>query len=122
MADHLRTIPQELFDMEGYRKGQDVTIKCDSIGCAVGHCPVIDPNPDKIPRCEDGDIDYMGWSMAFTGLNDAEWDWCFSTDWTEVDNTPKGAALRIEWLLSHGLPKDWHEQLAGITPPCYLIK
>ena len=122
MADHIRTIPQEAFNMEGYRKGQDLTIKCDSVGCAVGHCPVLDPNPDKIPRHKDGGIDYTEWSFNFTGLDINQWAWCFSTDWTDADNTPEGAALRIEWLLSHGLPEDWYEQLKGMAPLCYKVK
>jgi len=119
MADHIRKIPREVFDMELFRIGQDLTIKCDSVGCAIGHCPVLDPNPDTIPRCGDGSIDYTTWSFNFTGLNVEQWSWCFSGGWTDVDNTPKGAALRIEWLLNHGLPEDSYEQMEGDSPLCY---
>ena len=122
MADHIRTIPQGVFDMEDYRKGQHIKPECDSVGCAVGHCPVLDPNPNEIPRLEDGCIDYMEWSMAFTGLNDAEWLWCFDPGWRETDNKPEGAALRIEWILNHGLPEDWYEQLQREAPLCYKVK
>ena len=48
-----------------------------------------------------------------------EWDWCFSSRWADIDNTPTGAALRIEWLLNHGLPKDWRKQMVGEAPLCY---
>ena len=122
MADHLRTIPQRMFDMRFYREGQEITPKCNSVGCAIGHCTVLDPNPDAIPRNRDGIIDYMEWSLNFADFNGSEWNWCFDTSWVLVDNTPKGAALRIEWLLNHGLPEDWYEQLEGNAPLCYLIK
>jgi hypothetical protein len=122
MADFIRTIPQEAFDMGAFRKGQKITPECDSVGCVIGHCTVLDPNPDEIPRWHDGGmIEYDEWSLNFTGL-DVEWDWCFNSDWTLADNSPKGAALRIEWLLNHGLPEDWREQMIGEAPPCYLMK
>ena len=30
--------------------------------------------------------------------------WCFSGEWCEIDNTPRGAAKRIRVLLKSGLP------------------
>jgi len=118
MADFIRKIPQELFDMGVVRQGQRETIKCDSVGCPVGHCVELEPNPEEIPRWTRG-INFVKWSINFTGLNYAEWEWCFSPLWTETDNTPKGAALRIEWLLKHGLPEGWYRQMKGKTPLCY---
>ena len=121
MADHIRTIPQGVFDMEGFREGQHITPECDSVGCVLGHCVGLDPNPDGIARWEDEGINFFKWSANFTGLS-VGWAWCFSGKWVRTDNTPKGAALRIEWLLKHGLPKDWYEQLKGMAPLCYKVK
>jgi len=119
MADHIRKIPQEAFDMERFRDGQVITPECNSIGCSVGHCVELDPNPDAIPRWECGSISFDIWAVNFTGLNSGQSRWCFSGDWMHTDNTPKGAALRIEWLLEHGLPEDWGSQMEGDTPLCY---
>ena len=49
----------------------------------------------------------------------AEWQWLFCAPWTKIDNTPEGAALRIEWLLKNGLPENWQEQMCGLDPLCY---
>lgn len=46
-------------------------------------------------------------------------EWCFSSDWEHVDNTPQGAAARIEWYLDNGLPDDWYEQMRARAPLCY---
>jgi len=122
MANHIRKIPQELFDMRIFREGQLITPKCNSAGCAVGHCTVLDPNPDGIPRFGDGEINFVKWSEIFTSLNDYQWNWCFSWDWRLRDNTPEGAALRIEWLLKKGLPRNWKSQMIGKAPLCYRNK
>ena len=119
MADHIRTIPQRMFDMGTYREGQEITPECNSIGCAIGHCTVLDPNPDDIPRWGGGRIEYGWWSFNFTRLGVNQQKWCFDSHWTLADNSPEGAALRIEWLLSHGLPKDWRRQMIGKAPLCY---
>ena len=48
------------------------------------------------------------------------WLWCFSWDWEVVDNTHRGAGLRIKWLLENGLPENWRLQMKGIDRLCYL--
>ena len=55
-----------------------------------------------------------------SGPNHKEFRWFFSDDWTEIDNTPTGAAARIEWYLQHGLPDNMSDQLDGIAPLCYI--
>jgi len=117
MADYIRTIPQDRFSMKFYRFGQHETPECDSVGCIVGHCTILDTNPLPIYRSKA--INFNEWSDQFTLLYGASWAWCFSERWARVDNTSEGAALRIEWLLKHGLPENWYEQLWGIEPLCY---
>ena len=117
MPPHIRTIPKEMFDMRSYRRGQIKTPECDSVGCVLGHCTVLDPEP--LPMEADGAIIFFRWSIKFTGLQYGEWDWCFSAYWSETDNTTEGAALRIEWVLEKGLPKDWYQQMFGESPLCY---
>ena len=119
MPPFIRTIPQRAFHMATFRNGQKKNPECDSLGCVIGHCTVLDNNP--LPIFLSGRIDFITWSEKFTGVSDDEWLWCFSSDWSATDNTPKGAALRIEWLLQNGLPENWEEQLEGDTPLCYKI-
>ena len=119
MADYIRTIPQEKFNMVAWRDGDTNKHECDSVGCVVGHCTVLD-KIENIPFTSLGSIDFTRWSEDFTGIyTREEWNWCFSDEWHEVDNTPEGAALRIEWLLEKGLPEDWEEQMNSEVPLCY---
>jgi hypothetical protein len=128
MADHIRTIPQELFDMRHYRSNKDSCnpaadeqeYECNSVGCVIGHCLTLAPN--LVTRCPEGVIQFADWSVEFTNTYwfGDEWSWCFSHVWEQFDNTPEGAALRIEWLLKNGLPEDWKRQMHGEATLCYL--
>lgn len=109
MADHIRTIPQEMFGMSDYRTGDRHTAECDSVGCVLGHCTVLETG--ELPRYLNRSIDFIAWEESFTGTTQEEWEWCFSDNWSETDNTPEGAALRIEWLIKNGLPEDWKQQM-----------
>ncbi len=120
MADYIRTVPRKKFNMDFYRKGSEKYHKCNSVGCVIGHCTVLD-DIDNIPTFWNDEIDFSQWSKNYTGLKtgETEWNWCFDSLWACVDNTPTGAADRIEWLLNHGLPEDWEEQMKGEKPLIY---
>jgi|DEB0MinimDraft_6_1074348.scaffolds.fasta_scaffold02747_11 hypothetical protein len=60
---------------------------------------------------------YEAMGISFCGI---EGDWCFSPRWELADNSPQGAGRRIFWLLEHGLPDDWHEQMFAEAELCYL--
>ena len=66
--------------------------KCGTAACAVGHGPAA-----GIPL-----LNFKSWwsysNKSFTG-NDLEWAWCFGGEWEGVDDTPKGAGVRIKALL-----------------------
>lgn len=122
-ADYIRTIPQEKFNMEFVRYAEeDFEHECKTVGCVLGHCPILFPW-DKIPKHDCGAINYRDFVDDFFGIdlsaNDDIFCWCFGGPWHVKDNSPLGAALRIEWLLQKGLPKNWHEQLFGDAPLCY---
>ncbi len=113
MTDYIRTISQEKFSMVQFRDERDnVRHECNSIGCVIGHCTVLD-KPENIPYRTDGELDFYAWSEKFTGIEfmSPVWDWCFSGDWGEVDNTTEGAAKRIEYLLEKGLPDEFEETM-----------
>jgi len=125
MADHLKTnVKQGNFDMGEYRGDDDFSNpECGSVGCTVGNCTVLDAeNVINNFTDTDGEIKFGDWSEDFTGLlgGGDEWEWCFSSKWTFIDNTPTGAALRIEWLLNHGLPENWKNQMRGREKLCYM--
>ena len=126
MADHLKTnvIPDN-FHMGRYRGDDDDLSSpvCGSVGCTVGTCSVLDAeNVIKNFTDTDGEIEFGDWSEDFTGLLgvEDEWSWCFGSTWSKTDNTPAGAALRIEWLLNHGLPENWKNQMYGREKLCYM--
>jgi len=125
MADHLKTnVKQENFHMRDYRSFRDtINPVCGSVGCTVGTCTVLDvENVIKNFTDYDGEIEFTAWSEDFTGLLEveAEWSWCFGSTWSKTDNTPTGAALRIEWLLNNGLPENWKNQMRGKEKLCYM--
>jgi hypothetical protein len=124
MADYIRAIPQEKFDMCIFREGGISDTECDSVGCVIGHCTILDAENIKARFVgPSGAISFARWSEGFTGLDkhgsDGNWTWCFDSRWGIIDNTPEGAALRIEWLINNGVPKDAYEQIKGYAKLCY---
>ena len=125
MANHLKTnVLPENFHMGRYRGDDDFSNPvCGSVGCTVGNCTVLDAeNVMNNFTNPNGVIDFLSWSKDFTGICriEDEWAWCFGSIWSETDNTPIGAALRIEWLLNNGLPENWFCQMYGEEELCYM--
>ena len=114
--------------MGKYRTYDDDDFKnpvCGSVGCTVGTCTVLDAkNVMNNFINSGGEIYFHAWSEDFTGLlggeYENEWEWCFASKWKTTDNTPTGAALRIEWLLKYGLPVYWMSQMYGHEDLCYM--
>ncbi len=119
MADYIRTINPSNFSMEFWRNGQEQKPECDSVGCVIGHCTVLDAENIENFIQPNGKIDFDEWSNHFTGIQSAEWYWCFDADWYYRDNTPEGAARRIEWLIKNGVPEDWKSQMICEAALCY---
>jgi hypothetical protein len=119
MADHIETVPQELFDMELIRKGDTKTRKCNSVGCIIGHSTVLDKNP--LPRLIYGSINFLAWSKKFTGIRflSDEGRFLFASAWQSIDNTPVGAAKRIRYFVKNGLPENWLKIMYGENPLPY---
>lgn len=125
LADHLASLPEGYreFDMQHYvttsggssdRRPSEVIPGCGTICCAAGHGPLIGI---KAHLGEDWTV-YI--DRVFLDDNSiADFSWMFSGQWTQVDNTPQGAALRINWYLEHGAPSDYRQQMRGEAPLCY---
>jgi len=122
LAAYLRTLPVDYpdFEMEQYvqgSKGYGGSLahvpECGTAACAAGHGPAAGVLPLQ------GENWHKYSCRAFCPAHTAEWDWCFSASWSNVDNTAHGAAARIEWLLTKGLPANAVEQCFGGDPLCY---
>lgn len=79
---------------------------CGTSGCAIGHAPMVYgvTKPHK-------DEDWTDYSYRFlfdlpdayvaSNTQDKVWEWCFSGEWVDNDNTPQGAAKRMMYFLNN---------------------
>lgn len=105
--------------------------ECGTSACAVGHYammrgwtsshggvkpPVGVAIKHGLVRA-DGGAYPIGWSEFCTkeigveAINDGEdelFEWLFDAYWGRIDNTPEGAAARIDYFLEKGLPSNFH--------------
>jgi hypothetical protein len=67
-----------------------------TVACAVGHAPLLFP---PLP----GEDNWAKYSERVFGIQTTStlWMFMFSGAWAHVDNTPLGAAKRIEYVLDH---------------------
>lgn len=120
LSSGLRLVKEKDFtmrDLRMTREGKRVFYmsrsKCGSVGCALGWAPTIptlEPVHEdfrQIPHSSRGELSFTKYSKRIFDLSDAEWDWCFSCGWTYYDDTPTGAADRIDYLLDNGVPEDF---------------
>jgi hypothetical protein len=101
--------PEEILQ-EGHT--QEYIQNCGTVACAVGHGPAAGI---KLRRSELFDsyseIDWNDYSARVFGCHPTNyeyqpecWHFLFSSDWSECDNTPQGAAARIRYILAGGTP------------------
>lgn len=94
------------FDMLKFREaGHEYKAFCGSVGCAIGHGPhagvrkELNENWTNYAKRVFGVDLYEGNTFAFL----------FSCEWQRFDNTPEGAADRINYFLEKGLPEEVKE-------------
>ena len=90
--------------------------ECGAVACAVGHAPHAGIKPRKTE-------DWIEYCLRVFGCrlnhkNSELFLWLFDCDWTNTDNTPKGAAKRIIYFLKHGIPDTADNQRFGTHPRC----
>ncbi len=135
LADYLWMLPEEyqrfrmevfsLAEVDGWKEPTTVCSlleahQCGSVGCAVGHGPLAGIGIEVFDKYEGLWNAYCDEVFIERSFDPEAWDWCFSSDWSRVDNTPQGAAKRILWLLDKGLPDDWESQMCGKAALCYV--
>jgi len=114
LRDGLAALPKdyEHFDMDHYYVGAHYVQRqrmpqqagqppasCGAVACVLGHATSI-VEPAK------GDKDWDSYGERVFGLRfcDIEWEWLFSSEWSEYDNSLEGAVFRIDYYLKHGVP------------------
>ncbi|WIC41286.1 hypothetical protein MA9V1_022 [Chryseobacterium phage MA9V-1] len=88
----VNTLDSEDFHMEYYRNGSDLTQKCGSAGCILGHATILDTEENwKKFLDADGsdDFDFLNWSLSFYNFPeldsssdiDFRWSYMFNAIW-----------------------------------------
>lgn len=145
LADHLATnVANSRFDMQNTRfKTNRFKIKDPCFyaerkedrgdgGSALGHAPFVKELHPKSwefkqlaffdsPKILVRALHFECYLMRVFNLkiNSDRWAWCFYNWAGHPDNTPLGAALRIEYLVQNGLPKNFIAQMTDEEPLCY---
>ena len=106
-----------------YARGNAPIHECGTVACAVGHGPAAGiPVPEGSKYWTETSVLYVidpdtgeehyvrGRFLApywgkyshdmFVSGSYVWWDWCFGSGWRHADNTPKGAAARIQYMLT----------------------
>lgn len=143
LAEYLEQLPVDYphFDMLRYetfddfsdlvnyvRNGRDDTVwVCGTVACAVGHGPSAgilftdNEMDDGVPRwgvyAERFSTDWRERGWMFTGLANDGWWW----NWRTLDNTHRGAAARIRFLLDGNEVPDVRADITDLYSK-YLVK
>jgi len=125
LGEYLISLPNDYdgFDMGDYCKNPNKEYvlprksECGTVACALGHAPRAGIKPRSAAAKENWEY-FCDEALDIPFYSD-EGLWCFSGEWDATDNTPQGAGKRIFWLLEHGVPEDWEEQIFGEADLCY---
>jgi hypothetical protein len=92
-----------------YARENGGVAKCGAVACAVGHGPSAGFLAVDSDFNEDGDINWWKYRnrvflSPLTPNGDEAFYFLFGGDWSAVDNTPQGAARRLEYYDAFGIP------------------
>ena len=133
LADYLYNLPDdyERFEMKFFYCSnviQDIiqpqevnrSRSCGTAACAIGHIPNALPEEFKDFIKEYRYLNWYGVSEYVLEMMSYNkyWEFLFGAEWTEIDNTPKGAAKRIYYVLAGEDPclKFTTEHYKGVSP------
>lgn len=133
LAEHLEKeqFVADNFSMLEYYKPISQTKGCGTVACAAGEGilalsegKVLDELLDYRFRYGDRARDSNFWNNKITqyfgittgennDIHEATYQYLFASEWLHRDNTPEGAAKRIRYVLEHGVPMNYDEQMEG---------
>lgn len=104
LANYLKGEIKVEFDMEWFSStGNTYETKCGTSGCAIGHGPHAGIKKKKWET-------WLGYGERVFGISSdfhrSLFHFLFGNYWSDFDNTPKGAAKRIDYFLEKGFPKE----------------
>lgn len=109
MASYVATIPQEQFNMSSFREREMLNPipYCNTVGCIIGHCTALDAENVKYNHMTNRGVLFKSWAIEFTGIWDLnKFTYLFAGSWESKDNTPMGAAKRIQYVIDNGFPSE----------------
>lgn len=85
---------------------------CGAVACAIGHGPSAGVLVPKRYLNNNTSINWTDYSDEFFApYYSSTWDWMFSGNWEDVDNTHRGAAARIRYILAgNEVPEDFNDE------------
>lgn len=90
---------------------------CGTSACAVGHGPLAGIH---IKKTEDwSDYSTRVFIDQYKENGSTAWGFLFSGEWSQYDNTPKGAAARIWYMLENGTPVNRFSEVDYQNIDCY---
>lgn len=135
LASHLRKLDHEKFDMNYFYKYYDDQQEqlvplphdqlglhgdpnpCGTVACAVGCGPAAGIPIDEVDDCWETYSNRVFVQHNVEGcypdrfLADRTWVFLFSASWARSDNSPTGAAERIQFVLENGLKDVWDDNV-----------
>lgn len=104
---------------------EQVLHECGTVCCAIGMTPFAFPEEAKkfvseLPfKASWYSSSWHGFADRLFGvIHEDYWAWMFESFWADVDNTPEGAAFRIEFFVSAKRPPSFYrrERLRDKSP------
>ena len=106
MFNHmLENVPEDMIQMNSYRTEKYDTHWCNSVGCVIGHCTILD-KWENIPKNYINKINFEIWSENFTGLISYtnNWKWCFGPLWQDEKEQ---ILLRLKYFIDNQKTPDY---------------
>jgi len=77
---------------------QTILNTCGTVACSLGHGPAAGIPMNVLPENFDSMSSWSQYADLFSSSYE-EYEWLFSGAWSAYDNSHRGAAARIRWLL-----------------------
>lgn len=86
---------------------------CETTACALGWAAILGVGKTNYKSWQEYHLNNFAGPVLSRGKKDVCYQWCFSGLWEFVDPTPEGVVARINYMLEHGIPSDYYEQVRG---------